>query len=502
MAELAQQYRPDEHEPAVYRQWEKAGAFAPRPDAAGEPFVIMLPPPNITGSLHMGHALQDTIMDILIRWRRMQGRPTLWLPGTDHAAIATNRVLENQLRQEGTSRTAIGRERYLKRAAQWYREVGDTIVNQMKRLGCSCDWSRIRFTMDQPYIAAVQAAFVRYYQRGYIYRGNRLVNWCPSCASVVSDLEVVYREADTELVTLRYPLTDGGHTISVATTRPETMLGDTAVAVHPDDKRYQSLIGRTAVLPLVGRKIPVIADARVDPAFGTGAVKVTPAHDALDAAIGETHRLPAIKIIGEDGLLTDAAGQFAGLPAASARAAVLHALERDGVASERRTFKHSISLCDRCGHVIEPLLSRQWFVAMNKLKNETISTAANLISFIPQRWRKHFITWMENVHDWTISRQLWLGQSVPAWWRPGARGTANEAGNYVVSIVKPGSNSGLPAEDSGKGWEPDPDTLDTWFSSAIWPLATLGWPAATDDLARYYPTSVLVTARDILYLWV
>lgn len=491
MKAITQQYRPSEHETAVYRQWEKSGAFTP-PPGAPEPFVIMLPPPNITGSLHLGHALQDTIMDILVRWRRMQGRPTLWLPGTDHAAIATNRVLEAQLRHEGTSRLAIGRAQYLKRAATWYREVGDTIVRQIKRLGCSCDWSRYRFTMDEAYVRAVQEAFVRYFKRGYIYRGNRLVNWCPHCASVVSDLEVVYQEADAELITVRYPLRDRQTFIAVATTRPETMLGDTAVAIHPEDARYRAFIGRTVVLPLVGREIPVIADARVDPSYGTGAVKITPAHDPLDAAIGATHHLPAIKVIGEDGRLTDAAGQYAGLPVAKARRAVLEALNEAGLVSERQTMKHRLTRCDRCGHTIEPLLSRQWFVAMDKLKEAAATAAAaGLVKFVPGRWQKHFLTWLGDVHDWTISRQLWLGQAIPAWWKPGKRGTDNEDDNFIVALDKPAGT-----------WEADPDTLDTWFSSAIWPLATLGWPAKTPDLARFYPTSVLVTARDILYLWV
>lgn len=495
MTELPKQYDPKDHEEAIYKEWEEAGVFQPSEEAlrAGKnPFVIMLPPPNITGSLHMGHALQDVIMDILSRWHRMLGDPVLWLPGTDHAAIATNRVLEKKLQAEGTTRQEIGREEFLRRAEAWYEEVGAIIIGQMKRLGCSCDWSRQRFTMDEHYYQAVQETFVRYYERGYIYRGNRMVNWCPRCQSVVSDLEISHTERTTQLVTIRYPFANGEGAIEVATTRPETMLGDTAVAVHPDDARYKDVIGTMVRLPLVGREIPVIADERIDPSFGTGAVKVTPAHDPLDAQIGETHKLPVINVIGEAGRMTEAAGEFAGLTVEEARQKVVIALREQELIVSETDHKHSVSLCERCGSVIEPLVSRQWFVDMSKLKDETIDVAEKeLVKFVPPRWQEHFLEWMRGVHDWTISRQIWLGHRIPVWWKAGARGTENEAGNFVVSLAKP----------TGE-FEQDPDVLDTWFSSALWPFATLGWPQNTEDLQTFYPTSVLVTARDILYLWV
>ncbi|MEX0649735.1 MAG: valine--tRNA ligase [Candidatus Andersenbacteria bacterium] len=495
MSELPKQYDPKTYEQELYSAWEKAGVFKPNQTAIKEgkqPFVIMLPPPNITGSLHMGHALQDTVMDILVRFHRMLGQPTMWVPGIDHAAIATNRVLEKQLTAEGLSRQELGREAFLERAEKWYEDTGAIILDQMKRLGCSCDWTRQRFTMDTEYSRAVQEAFVRYHAKSLIYRGNRMVNWCPRCESVVSDLEIQHEQRSTRLVTLRYPLTDGSGAIEVATTRPETMLGDTAVAVHPADTRYTQAVGKTVRLPLMDRVIPVIADERIDQSFGTGAVKVTPAHDPLDAQLGETHKLPIINIIGESGALTEQAGQFAGLSVGEARKAVLKALDEQGVVVSEEDHQHAVSLCERCGTVIEPLISRQWFMDMSKLKSETISVAEQgLVKFAPPRWKKHFIEWMKSVHDWTISRQIWLGHRIPVWWKPGARGTNNEEGNYVVSVEKPEGE-----------WEQDPDVLDTWFSSALWPFATLGWPQQSENMKTFYPTSVLVTGRDILYLWV
>jgi valyl-tRNA synthetase len=498
---MSQQYSPLEHEPEIYQKWEASGAFLPSAKAE-KSFVIMLPPPNITGVLHMGHALQDTIIDTLIRYHRMKGEKTLWVPGTDHAAIATNKVIEKQLQDEGTTRQKLGREKFLQRTEEWYEKMGNQIIEQMKRLGSSADWSRQRFTLDDAYYQAVLTAFVRYHEAGYIYRGNRLVNWCPRCQSVISDLEIAYEDRDGELTTIQYPLSDDSGTIDVATTRPETMLGDTAVAVHPADERYQALVGKTIKLPLSGREIPIITDERIDAAFGTGAVKVTPAHDPLDAAIGETHKLPAIAVIGEDGLMTNAAGEFAGLSVAEARKAVRKRLQAEGHIVAQQSHKHSVATCDRCGTVIEPLLSRQWFVAMDKLKDKALAAAEeNAISFIPERWRQHYLDWMNQVHDWTISRQLWLGHRIPVWWKPGtrlrqgsggqARGTEDEAGNYIVAIEKPEGD-----------WEQDPDVLDTWFSSALWPFAALGWPKETKDLDEFYPTSALVTGRDILYLWV
>ncbi|MGH9856439.1 MAG: class I tRNA ligase family protein, partial [Acidobacteriota bacterium] len=384
----------------------------------------------------------------------------------------------------------LGREAFLKRADTWYEEIGATILQQMKRLGCSCDWSRNRFTMDEAYVRAVFTAFLQYYEKGYIYRGNRIVNWCARCASVVSDLEVIHDERETTLYTLRYPFEDGSGFIEVATTRPETMLGDTAVAVHPEDTRYLDTIGKRVALPLTERIIPIIADTRIDPAFGTGAVKVTPAHDALDAAIGQDHNVPIVNVIGEDGRMTAEAGEFTGLTTEEARRAVVKKLGE--AVQKQEQYHHSVALCDRCGGIIEPLISRQWFVDMSKLSSETIEVAKKeLIEFIPSRWKEHFLAWMAGVHDWTISRQIWLGHRMPVWWEPGTRGTDHEEGNYIVSLEKP----------TGE-WEQDPDVLDTWFSSALWPFATLGWPDTTRDLARFYPTSTLITGRDILHLWV
>lgn len=490
MKKLSPQYEPKRHESGVYKRWEARGAFAPSFSKAspGKPFVIMLPPPNITGSLHMGHALQDTIMDILIRFHRMRGEPTLWVPGTDHAAIATNRVLEKQLQQEGTTRQAIGRQAFEERARAWYKETGTIIVDQMKRLGVSADWSRSWFTMDPDYVQAVQTAFVEYHRRGFIYRDRRQINWCLRCQSVVSDLEIKHEQRTGTIYTLRYG------PVKVATSRPETMLGDTAVAVHPQDSRYTGLIGQRVLVPLVDREIPVIADERIDRDFGTGAVKVTPAHDPLDAALAATHGLSSINVIGEDGRLTPEAGRFAGLSLADGRQAVLAALrEQGGLASEEPQV-HQVAVCERCGSVIEPMMSRQWFLDMSKLASQAMAAAQEeRVVFWPPRWRQHFLEWLAGVHDWAVSRQIWLGQPVPAWWKPGKRGTEQEEGNYVVSIENPGQ----PAD-----WQADPDVLDTWFSSALWPFAPLGWPEKTTDLKHFYPSSVLVTGRDILYLWV
>ena len=498
MPELPKQYDPLKYESAIYKKWEESDAFKPNQGQSfkredKKPFTIMLPLPNITGSLHMGHALQHTIMDVLIRYHRMKGDPTLWQPGTDHAGIAAQNVVEKSLREQNISRHDIGREKFLAKVWQWQEKYGNEIITQMKRIGSSCDWSRTVFTMDDEYVTAVQEAFVRYYEQGFIYRGNRIVNWCPRCASVISDLEINRVDQDSELYTLQYPFTDGSGFIEVATTRPETMLGDTAVAVHPEDKRYKKIVGQKIKLPLMERIIPIIADKRIDKEFGTGAVKVTPAHDPLDAEIGETHKLKAINVIGEDGNMTELAGEFSGQPVDKARQNILDALKNKNILIKTEPHKHAMTLCDRCDTPIEPLISRQWFVNMKKLKGETIEVAENeIVKFFPPRWKKNFLDWMNNVHDWTISRQLWWGQRIPVWWKPNTHGTENEEGSFVVSITKPG----------GENWEQDPDVFDTWFSSALWPLATLGWPKSTADLATFYPTSVLITARDILYLWV
>ncbi|HBE90515.1 MAG TPA: valine--tRNA ligase [Candidatus Andersenbacteria bacterium] len=498
MAPLPKQYDPLQHEPAIYKKWEESNAFKPnngqpfkRQDK--KPFTIMLPLPNITGSLHMGHALQYSIMDVLIRYHRMKGDPTLWQPGTDHAGIATQNVVEKSLRNQGISRHDLGREKFLAKVWEWREEYGNQIIQQMKRLGSSCDWSRLVFTMDDKYMRAVQEAFVRYYEQGIVYRGNRIINWCPRCTSVISDLEINHVEQASELYTIAYPFSSQPGHISVATTRPETMLGDTAIAVHPADKRYKKLVGEMVIVPLINRPIPIIADERIDQSFGTGAVKVTPAHDPLDAEIGNTHKLPIINVIGEDGRLTNLAGAYANLPLDEARLQIINELDAAELLIKTEPYRHSITLCDRCSTPIQPLISRQWFVDMSKLKGATTAVAEQeIIKFFPPRWKKHFINWMDNVHDWTISRQLWWGQRIPAWWKEDTRGTAKEEGNFVVSIDPP----------EGDGWLQDPDVFDTWFSSALWPMATLGWPDNTADLKTFYPTSVLISGRDIIYLWI
>lgn len=491
MAKLPQQYDPHAHESVVYKKWEAANAFAPSPDAPGRPFVIILPPPNITGNLHVGHALQDCIMDVLIRYHRLQGEPTLWLPGLDHAAIATNRVLEKQLQKEGTTRQQIGRDAFLKRTDQWYQQTGNTIVDQMKRLGASADWSKSRFTMDKKYIQAVQHAFIEYYRRGYIYRGRSLVNWDPATQTTVSDLEIEWRTEKAPLYTLRYG------PFAITTARPETKFGDKYVVMHPDDTRYsQYKHGQQFTAEWINGPITatIIKDDSIDRSFGTGVMTITPRHDAVDFAIAQRHQLDMEPIIDLNGRLLPIAGEFSGMAIAAARPKIVAKLQAKGLIVEiDENYKHNIALNERSGGVIEPQVMRQWFINMQKLKNQTIAAVdSDHITFVPPRWKKHFLQWMAEVHDWNINRQIWLGHRLPVWWQPATRDTDHEEGNYVVSATKPDSNN----------WEQDPDVLDTWFSSALWPFAALGWPEPTADLKKFYPTSVLVTARDIIYLWV
>ena len=493
MAELPKQYDPSQYEEDIYRKWEESGAFAPNTAAVQEgkePFVIMLPPPNITGSLHMGHALQDTIMDILTRYHRMKGDPTLWLPGTDHAAIATNKIIENQIHEEGKTRWDIGREEFMTRTEEWYAKTGAEILNQMKRLGCSCDWSRNRFTMDESYYNAVQEAFVRYYEKGFIYRGSRIVNWDPKTQTTVSDLEIDWKTEKVSFYTFKYG------PFEISTARPETKFGDKYVVMHPDDERYKDYKqGDTFEAEWINGPVTatVIKDETVDPEFGTGVMTITPWHDATDFEIAQRHKLDMEQIIDFEGKLLSIAGEFAGMPIEEARPKIVEKLESKGLlVAVQENYEHNVALNDRGKGVIEPQVMRQWFVAMDKLKRETIEAAEKeLVKFVPTRWKKHFIDWMENVYDWNINRQIWLGHRLPVWWKPGTHGSDSEEGSFVVSIEKPEGE-----------WEQDPDVLDTWFSSALWPFATLGWPQATDDLKAFYPTSVLVTARDILYLWV
>lgn len=503
MTTVSPQYDPHEHEPTMYKKWEASGAFSPFDKAQGqprdavlrgEPYVIMMPLPNVTGSLHMGHALNGTMQDILTRYHRMLGEAALWQPGTDHAGIATQTMVEKELKKERKTRQSLGREKFLERVWAWKEKYGHTIVEQQKRLGLSCDWSRSVFTMDPDYVRAVQEVFVRYYQKGYLYRGERIVNWDPTSQTTVSDLEIEWQTEKAPLYTLKYG------PFKISTARPETKFGDKYIVVHPNDPRYAEYQpGQKIELEWINGRVTatVIKDEAVDMAFGTGAMTITPWHDAVDFAIAERQGLDKEPIIGLDGKLLPIAGEFAGLRVREARPKIVEKLVAKGLLVKiDETYSHNVAVNDRGKGLIEPQIMRQWFVDMSKLKQETIDVAEKeLIKFHPPRWKQHFLTWMENVHDWTISRQLWWGQPIPAWWKPGTRDTDHEDGNYIVSLDPP-------AGGSGEGYEADPDVLDTWFSSAIWPLATLGWPRQSDDLDRFYPTSVLVTARDILYLWV
>jgi valyl-tRNA synthetase len=493
MSELAKAYDPKGVEDRWYAFWEEKGYFRGQTDAEGEPFCIVIPPPNITGALHLGHALNNGIQDVLVRRARMQGRPTLWQPGTDHAAIATQNVIERRLAAEGKTRFDLGREAFEEQFWEWKAEYEARILGQFKMMGFSCDWSRTRFTMDEGLSHAVRTVFVQLFEEGYIYRGNRITNWCPRCASAISDIEVNHIETEGELVTMRYPLKDGDGHISVATTRVETMLGDTAVAVNPDDERFRDLIGKTAVLPLVGRELPIVADEVVDPSFGTGAVKVTPAHDPNDFEIGQRHGLPAVNIFDEHAVVNEHGERFEGLDRYEARKQVLAALRsEDLVEAEERPYLHAVGHCDRCDTEIEPWLSEQWFVSMKELAQPAIEAVrTGDVKFVPREpFEKMYLDWMENIRDWCISRQLWLGHRIPAWYCPD--------GHITVAMEDPGKC----ADCGSSEIDQDPDTLDTWFSSGLWPFSTLGWPEDTPELRYWYPTSVLSTDRGIIYLWV
>ncbi|MGX7827399.1 valine--tRNA ligase [Actinokineospora sp. 24-640] len=484
--DLPQAWEPATVEAALYQGWVDAGYFTADPDSDKPPFTIVLPPPNVTGSLHMGHALNHTVMDALTRRRRMQGYETLWLPGMDHAGIATQNVVERKLAGEGLSRHDLGRERFVERVWEWKAESGGKILDQMRRLGDGVDWSRERFTMDDGLSRAVQTIFKKLFEDGLIYRAERIINWCPRCRTALSDIEVDHSEDDGELVSIRYG--DGDNAIVVATTRAETMLGDTAVAVHPDDPRYQHLIGTEVELPLTGRRIPVVADAHVDPDFGTGAVKVTPAHDPNDFEIGRRHDLPNITIMDETAVIT-VHGPFQGLDRFEARSAVVAALRAEGrVVQEKRPYLHSVGHCSRCDTVVEPRLSLQWWVKVEPLARAAGDAVRDGRTAIhPPELAKRYFDWVDNMHDWTISRQLWWGHRIPVWYGPNDK------------VVCVGPDEEPPA---GEGWTQDPDVLDTWFSSALWPFSTLGWPEQTRDLAKFYPTSVLSTGYDILFFWV
>ncbi|MEZ5176591.1 MAG: valine--tRNA ligase [Acidimicrobiia bacterium] len=485
-------YQPDEVESRWYRVWEESGSFRPEVNPDGEPFCMVIPPPNVTGVLHMGHALDHAMQDVIIRRKRMQGFAALWLPGTDHAGIATQNVVERELRNEGMTRHDLGREAFVEQVWAWKARSGNTIATQMRRLGNSTDWSRERFTFDEGLSTAVRKVFVDLYHEGLAYRANRIINWCPRCHTALSDIEVEHHEVAGTLTHIRYPYADGSGHLTVATTRPETMLGDTAVAVHPDDDRYREAVGSTVVLPLMDREIPVIADDAVEYEFGTGAVKVTPAHDPVDFEIGERHGLPSIIVIDTEARINENGGTFAGMDRFAARAAIVSRLGEVGAIDKVEEHHHSVGHCSRCNTVVEPVLSLQWFVKVEPLVKPAIRAVKDgEARFIPHRWEKTYFHWMENLRDWCVSRQLWWGHRIPAWYCDGCDET-------IVSMDDPVA---CPACGSSELHQ-DPDVLDTWFSSALWPFSTLGWPEETDDLARFYPTNTLVTGFDIIFFWV
>ena len=477
-------------DPKWYAFWEELGAFRADPSSGRPPFSMVLPPPNVTGWLHIGHALNQTVPDVVARWKRMQGYDVLWLPGTDHAGIATQNVVEKQLAAEGKTRHDLGREAFEARVWEWVKKSHGTITSQMRQLGSSVDWSRERFTLDESLSRAVRRVFVTLHQEGLIYRGTYLVSWCPRCRTALSDLEVVHKDTRGKLYQIRYPYTDGQGAVVVATTRPETMLGDTAVAVHPDDERYDDVVGRSVRLPVVGRELPFVRDDFVDPEFGTGAVKVTPAHDPNDFAMGQRHDLPQVSVIDEDGKMTAEAGAYAGQDRFAARRALVEQLEAEGFLVSVEDHVHAVGHCQRCGTVVEPLLSTQWFVKIKPLAERAIEVVdTGQTEFIPTNWTKTYNDWMTNIHDWCISRQLWWGHRIPAWY-------CDACGELIVAEDTPSACA------CGGTLRQDTDVLDTWFSSGLWPFSTLGWPTDTPDLARYYPTTLLITAHDIIFFWV
>jgi len=490
--ELPKTYNPEEAEKPWYPFWEKQGYFKPRSGQAPA-YSIVIPPPNVTGSLHMGHALNNTLQDALIRWHRMLGDRTVWVPGTDHGGIATQNVVEKLLRSEKTSRHDLGREKFLERMWQWRKESGDTILMQLRRLGASCDWSRTRFTMDEEYSRAVRSAFVKLFQKGLIYRGPRMVNWCPRDHTALADIEVEHEDRAGKLWHIRYPLAAGGGQVVVATTRPETMLGDTAVAVNPEDPRYKSLIGKMLKLPLMNRDIPIVADEAVDASFGTGAVKVTPAHDPTDFEIGERHKLPHIVVIDFEGKMTDKAGPYAGLDRFDARKKIVEDLETQGLLEKTEDYRLSAAVCYRCGTIIEPLVSEQWFLKMSDMAQRAAqATRDGKVKIFPPSWERPYLLWLDNIKDWCISRQIWWGHRIPVWYCGSKKCLPIASEEPPVKCPSCGSSD----------LKQDEDVLDTWFSSGLWPLAVFGWPDDTPDLKTFYPTSVLVTGHEILYLWV
>ena len=485
-------YNPKEVEDRLYSRWVENGYFTPEADKSKEPFTIVIPPPNVTGQLHMGHALDETLQDILVRYKRMAGFNTLWIPGTDHAGIATQVKVEEVLRkEEGLSRYDLGREKFIERVWDWKKLYGGRIINQLKKLGSSCDWSRERFTMDETLSKAVREVFVSLYEKDLIYQGNRIINWCPKCITALSDAEVEYAEQAGHFWHIKYPIKDSDGYVEIATTRPETMLGDTAVAVHPDDERYKDLVGKMLILPLVGREIPVVADEYVDKDFGTGCVKITPAHDPNDFEVGKRHNLEVIKVLNDDATINSYGGKYEGMDRYEARKQMVADLEEQGFLVKVKDHTHNVGQCYRCGTTVEPITSKQWFVKMQPLAEKALDVVKDgTVKFVPDRFSKTYINWMENVHDWCISRQLWWGHRIPAFY-------CDTCGKTTVSR----EDITVCPECGGKVRQ-DEDVLDTWFSSALWPFSTLGWPEKTEDLEYFYPTSVLVTGYDIIFFWV
>ena len=485
-------YNPKEFEDRLYKDWEENGCFKAVRDDSKVPFTVMMPPPNITGQLHMGHAMDETMQDTVVRFKRMQGYCALWLPGTDHASIATEVKIVEQMKKEGLSKEQVGREGFLKRAWEWKDKYAGRIVEQLKKLGSSCDWSRLTFTMDEKCSKAVREVFVNLYNKKLIYRGSRIINWCPECKTALSDAEVDYSEENGCFWHIKYPLEDGSAYLEVATTRPETMFGDTAVAVNPADPRYKKLIGKNVILPVAGKAIPVIGDNHADMEFGTGCVKITPAHDPNDFEVGLRHNLPVVRVMNDDGTMNELAGEYCGMDRYECRKKLVKALEESGSLVKIVPHNHNVGHCYRCGAVVEPIISKQWFVKMEGLARPAIDAVTyKKISFVPERFAKIYYNWMENVKDWCISRQLWWGHRIPVWY-------CGDCGKEICSktdvTVCPHCGS--------KNLTQDEDVLDTWFSSALWPFSTLGFPDDTSDLDYFYPTDVLVTGYDIIFFWV
>ncbi|MGB9666233.1 MAG: valine--tRNA ligase [Candidatus Cryosericum sp.] len=490
--ELDPLYDATKHEEHIYNLWLSRAAFHSEPDPSKEPFVVMMPPPNVTGYLHIGHALNMTLQDIAIRYKRMKGFETLWLPGMDHAGIATQAVVERQIKEQGLTKEGLGREEFVRRIWEWKDKYGGIILSQLKKLGVSADWDRLRFTLDEPYEQAVRAAFVHYYEKGLLYKGQRITNWCPHCHTAISDIEVTYGNEKGHLWYVRYPFADGSGSVTIATTRPETILADAAVAVNPSDPRYMDIVGKEVIVPVANRKIPVIADEAVLIDFGTGALKITPGHDPTDFEVGQRHNLPSMAVIGLDGLMNENALQYKGMTAVNARAAIVAEIDALGLLEKVEDYEHSVGHCSRCNSIIEPIVTDQWYLRMKELATRALGAEQDgKVEILPVKWRKVYEGWLENINDWCVSRQLWWGHRIPVY-------HCEDCGETIVSVETPRTCP----KCGGSHLTQESDVLDTWFSSALWPFATLGWPEQTESLRYYYPTSLLITGYDIIFFWV